>query len=564
MFCSDEYSLTIYETTQLGLFSPEVPSLVYYSHVTAVVVALLVSLFVIYKSKTVAAKVLVSISLAFAALSTLDILLWTQIDVGIVMLLWSTWLTFFTLIFGLSFYFLYAFIRKQDITFGQKGFFAAILILVELFSITALNLEYFDLAYCEAGEGVMMLNAIFGLSFIVFISAMIFGIRETRKLKEKDTRKSAALATIGIGAFLLLFSFATYLASIFNSISPNGSFEFLVEQYGYFGMTIFIGFLSYIIVQYNAFRIKMVAATALVFGLTSLIAAQFLFVRTPGSVALTAVTLFIAICFGVLLIRSVRQEVKQREELEQVTHALEKANTRLKELDKAKSEFVSIASHQLRSPLTSIRGYVSMLLENSFGNIPEKAKVPLERINTSAKHMALAVEDYLSISRIESGNMTYEKSDFNLRDEVERIVDDMRPTALKQGLILLFRSDLKSKTIVNTDVGKTTQIAHNLINNSLKYTQKGSVTVFMHDDIKARKIFVDVSDTGLGMSQETISRLFQKFSRADNANEVNSVGTGLGLFIASKMAEDMGGSITAFSEGEGEGSRFTLTLPLKM
>jgi len=564
MFCSDDYSIAIYETTKFGLFSPEVPYLVYYSHITAVIVALLVSFFIISRSKTVAAKVLVAISLAFAALSVLDILLWTQIDVGLVMVLWSSWLTLFTLIFGLSFYFLYACIRKRDITFTHKAFFAVILILVELFSITALNLEYFDLAYCEAGEGVVMLNIVFGLSFLVFVTAMIFGIRETKKLTEPDAKRSAALATIGICAFLLLFSFATYLASVFNIIFPNGSFEFIVEQYGYFGMTIFIGFLSYIIVQYNAFRIKMVAATALVFGLVALIAAQFIYVRTQGALVLTAVTLFLAACFGILLIRSVRKEVKQREKIERLAQDLEKANVRLKALDKQKSEFVSIASHQLRSPLTSIRGYASLLTEGSFGAIPEKAREPLERIESSAKNMALAVEDYLNVSRIESGHMNYEVADFNLRTEIEAVTDDIRPTALKQGLVLLFRSDLKSKAIISADQGKVIQIAHNLINNSIKYTPKGTITVFMRDDIKNKTVSVDIIDTGIGMTEETIDKLFQKFSRADDANDVNKNGSGLGLFVAHKMAEAMGGDITAHSAGPKKGSRFTLTLPLAM
>ena len=564
MFCSDDYSIAIYETTKFGLFSPEVPYLVYYSHITAVIVALLVSFFIISRSKTVAAKVLVAISLAFAALSVLDILLWTQIDVGLVMVLWSSWLTLFTLIFGLSFYFLYACIRKRDITFTHKAFFAVILILVELFSITALNLEYFDLAYCEAGEGVVMLNIVFGLSFLVFVTAMIFGIRETKKLTEPDAKRSAALATIGICAFLLLFSFATYLASVFNIIFPNGSFEFIVEQYGYFGMTIFIGFLSYIIVQYNAFRIKMVAATALVFGLVALIAAQFIYVRTQGALVLTAVTLFLAACFGILLIRSVRKEVKQREKIERLAQDLEKANVRLKALDKQKSEFVSIASHQLRSPLTSIRGYASLLTEGSFGAIPEKAREPLERIESSAKNMALAVEDYLNVSRIESGHMKYEVADFNLRTEIEAVTDDIRPTALKQGLVLLFRSDLKSKAIISADQGKVIQIAHNLINNSIKYTPKGTITVFMRDDIKNKTVSVDIIDTGIGMTEETIDKLFQKFSRADDANDVNKNGSGLGLFVAHKMAEAMGGDITAHSAGPKKGSRFTLTLPLAM
>ena len=111
-------------------------------------------------------------------------------------------------------------------------------------------------------------------------------------------------------------------------------------------------------------------------------------------------------------------------------------------------------------------------------------------------------------------------------------------------------------------MGKTQQILHNLINNALKYTKKGTITVFVHENIKLRHLYVEVIDTGIGMSAETIGALFQKFSRAKNANSIHINGTGLGLFVAREMAHGMSGDITAHSEGDGKGSHFVLTLPL--
>lgn len=203
-----------------------------------------------------------------------------------------------------------------------------------------------------------------------------------------------------------------------------------------------------------------------------------------------------------------------------------------------------------------------MLVEGSFGQLPQKAQEVAKRIEDSTKLMAMSIEDYLNVSRIESGNMKYNLSDFNLLELTSKICDDLRPEALKQNLILLFRSDITSGAMVNADVGKVHQIIHNLVNNSIKYTQKGSISVFMREDLKAKRIYIDISDTGIGMSQKTIDSLFQKFSRADNANSVNTSGTGLGLYVAVKMAEAMGGSISAHSEGDAKGSTFTFELPL--
>lgn len=562
MFCTDEYSLAVIETTRFGLFSPEIPSIIYYSHFTAIIVTLLLSFFVFAKNRTLATKILVAISISFSTLAILDILLWTQIHVGLVMLLWSFWLTLFILIFFLSSYFLYAFIYKRDVPFTYKLGAAITLLVVEFFSSTTLNLEYFDLAYCEAAEGPLMINAVFGLSFLILIGTALFGALATRKITDTAHKKRSLLATIGISAFLLVFSVATYMTSIIGIFFADGSFVFVTEQYGYYGMTIFIGFLSYIIVRYQAFQIKLFASSALVAALVILIATQFLFVRSETSIVLSGVTLLIALVFGYLLIKSVKREVKQREEIERLADKLKKANKRLKEIDQMKSEFVSIASHQLRSPLTSIRGYASMLVEGSYGKIPAKARDALSRIAESSRFMALTVEDFLNVSRIEAGKMKYEYSDFDMKELAEKVTDDVRQAALQKGLLIVFRSDCTSKCVVNADLGKVRQVLHNLIDNAMKYTPKGSITVVAHDDKRSKKMSVSIIDTGVGMDKETQNQIFEKFVRAKNANKVNVTGAGLGLFVAKQMIEEMGGQIVPKSDGAGKGSTFTIELPL--
>jgi signal transduction histidine kinase len=203
-----------------------------------------------------------------------------------------------------------------------------------------------------------------------------------------------------------------------------------------------------------------------------------------------------------------------------------------------------------------------MFLEGSYGQLGEKMNEPMSRIFESAKLMAMSIDDFLNVSRIESGNMKYEYSEYSIAEQASHVVDDLRAEALKLGLILTYKSDITSGAVVKADVGKTQQILHNLINNSLKYTPKGSITVFAHEDRKLQKIYIEIIDTGIGMSKETIDELFGKFTRAKNANSVNIKGTGLGLFVARNMARAMGGDIVAHSDGEGKGSHFLLTLPL--
>ncbi len=239
------------------------------------------------------------------------------------------------------------------------------------------------------------------------------------------------------------------------------------------------------------------------------------------------------------------------------------ANARLERLDKMKSEFVSIASHQLRSPLTSIRGYVSMILEGTYGDIGDKPREILSHVDDSARLMALSIDDFLNVSRIEAGNMSYEMTDVDLREIVNDIASDMQPISAERGIPLLVKVQFQDAAMVKLDVGKTRQIIQNLVDNAFKYTKgAGTIEIILRKDQAAKKVYVDVKDQGIGLSVESIANLFEKFERAENASTVTVSGSGLGLYIARTMARAMGADITVTSPGEGQGSTFTAVFAL--
>ena len=456
-----------------------------------------------------------------------------------------------------AFYFIYAFFRNSFPPFKTELGIFAIFLPVIIFGHTKLNLLGFDFTDCarNAVEGPLWQYYAYGFELVFVACILVVALAEIKmRRKQGGQVREAVLVSIGILALLLSFSFG----SIVGSFSANWE----VSQVGLFGMPVFVALLGYILVRYQTFQIKLLATEALMAGQLILLF-SLLSVRTIESAQVIAIiTILFFATLGVLLIKSVRSEVTQRQKIELLADSLEETNERLKIVDQQKSEFVSIASHQLRSPLTAIRGYTSMMLDGNFGNAPEKMREPIERIHESAKLMALSIEDFLNVSRIESGNIKYENSDFNLAEQATHIVDDLRPEATKAGLLLLFKSNLTRNGIAYGDPGKTQQILHNLINNSMKYTQKGTITVYAHDDKKLGILSIEIIDTGIGISKETLEGLFQKFTRARNANHVNINGTGLGLFVARAMARAMKGDITVHSEGEGKGSRFVLTLPL--
>lgn len=235
---------------------------------------------------------------------------------------------------------------------------------------------------------------------------------------------------------------------------------------------------------------------------------------------------------------------------------LQIANEKLMELDKLKSEFISIASHQLRTPLTIIKGYLSLIMEGSYGPYSQPIGQTLQNIFESSQRLIALVNDLLDISRIESGRMIFDLQVIDLNQLVRTVVDELKLNAEKKDLKFSYEAPAVP-VMVNADASKLRQVVFNLVDNSIKYTHKGFVKVGLH--LKDNEATFDVTDSGVGVPPEVMGRLFEKFSRGSQAL-TNSEGTGLGLFIAKKIIEALGGKIGAESDGAEKGSRFFFTI----
>ena len=254
-----------------------------------------------------------------------------------------------------------------------------------------------------------------------------------------------------------------------------------------------------------------------------------------------------------------RREIEINRQLKELTERLEAANVRLKELDQAKTEFLSIASHQLRTPLSAIRGYASMIAEGDYGKITKAVAEPLGRIVESGRLMASSIEDYLNVSRIEQGRMKYDMQAVDLSEVARTVVVELTPDARRRNLELSVHAD--APLPVTADMGKIKQVVSNLVDNALKYTTEGSIHVTAERaENNAR---VTVTDSGVGFTKEDAQTLFSKFVRGRNANKVNTSGTGLGLYVARLIVEAHKGTLRAESDGPGKGARFILELPLR-
>jgi signal transduction histidine kinase len=328
-----------------------------------------------------------------------------------------------------------------------------------------------------------------------------------------------------------------------------------------FGMPIFMGFLAYLIVKYKAFNIKLLATQALVVALVVLIGSQFFFIVSNTNKILTGITLALAIGFGWVLIKSVKNEVQRKEELQKMSDSLAQANDKLRTLDNAKSEFISIASHQLRTPLTAIKGFISLLLEGSYGKVDPVHREVMNKVYISNERLVTLVEDMLNLSRIESGRMEYDFKKVKLEEVLKEVFDTFIIRAKEKKLKLELKLPETPLPEVTTDRNKIREVISNIVDNAIKYTQKGWVSIRLSQ--KDEKVVVAVVDTGIGVPEEELPYLFAKFSRGKNTSRLNTGGTGLGLHVGKRMMEALHGNIWLESEGTGKGSTFYIEVPVE-
>ncbi len=242
---------------------------------------------------------------------------------------------------------------------------------------------------------------------------------------------------------------------------------------------------------------------------------------------------------------------------------LQEANERLKQLDKLKDEFVSLASHELRTPMTIIKSYLWLFMDKK-KDLTEKEKSYLTRAYSSTERLINLVNDMLNVSRIESGRLSLELKPIQIVDVIQKQVEELVPRAQQLKLSLTFTKPNMQIQSINADHERIEQVIINLVGNSLKFTPPGgaiNVSIISED----KDILVKVKDNGKGMNKEDLSKLFQKFGTmgGNYLHKQEAQGTGLGLYLSKKLIEMHGGKMWAESEGEGKGSTFSFTIPLK-
>jgi signal transduction histidine kinase/CheY-like chemotaxis protein len=246
-----------------------------------------------------------------------------------------------------------------------------------------------------------------------------------------------------------------------------------------------------------------------------------------------------------------------QEQVRARTQQLERAMLEAQEANRAKSDFLANMSHEIRTPMTAIIGFAELL--NDANQTIDARRECVGTINRSGKHLLTIINDILDISKIEAGKMAVEPLACSPVTIINDAVSLMRERAAERGLQLRVVYETPVPETFTTDPLRLRQVLLNLVGNAVKFTERGSVTVGVRADRDAQTLTVAVQDTGIGIARENIDKLFQPFSQSDNTMTRRFGGTGLGLTIAKRFAELLGGTLTVKST-QGVGSTFTLTV----
>ncbi len=524
--------------------------------------------FILIKSKfNFFAKTFFVFVVAFCLWLVGDHILWTSNNYDLIHAVWTfldyTEIVFF--MFGL--YFILVFLRERDISIATKVLLFVLTLPPLVASFLGYSTTVFYHPVCES------LNSNFITYYKLSVEAFVVGIillnliiHIFRKYDKQD-KKADIVVMSTIFIMLAGWGVAEYLAS------STGNYE--IHLYAMFSLPIFVVILVYSIFELDIFHFKILGTHYLVAVLVLLMGGQLFFVESGIDSTLTVVTLGATIFIAAVLFFNLKKESDQRRHIETISVLLrkskdkvsennlylEKTNQRLRVLDKMKTEFLSLASHQLRSPLTAIKGYSSMLSDGDFGVLNDKQKDAIDRIFKSSKHLAVVVEDLLSVAKIEQGGMQYVMKVFDLEKVVEDLVHDLQINAKEKNLKLSFADDDQAPYLTKGDMEKLRQVMMNFIDNSIKYTKEGYIEIGLRKDIARKRVIFYVKDTGMGISPEIKDTLFQKFARGIGGR-MDATGSGLGLYLAKEVVEAHSGNVWAESEGLGKGSTFFMELVL--
>ena len=437
------------------------------------------------------------------------------------------------------------FLNKKDVSTRIKTIFFALL--APIFFVTPyFYLSGFDITTCDAFKfawrPLEFYYTLLGVLAIVWVFVLL--VRQYRT-SVSDSRKQIVLMGIGIELFLFVFFVWTSIVYYLTEIGTLSDSSF--EMYGLLGMLIFMIYISVLMVRFKTFNVKLFATQALVWGLIFLTGSGFFFLNGKIDFILTSITFVAIVIFGLLLTKSVKREIKQREHIEQLATQRE--------------SFIHFLSHEVKGILGKNKNMFAMILEKDSSTTPEQVESFVKRSAVDTDGAIEMVENILHSNDFKNGKTNMDMKPFDLKTGTLEAIESLKLDFETKGLSIKTKIDeSQNYTVIGDKENITKHVIRNLIDNAIRYTPKGIVNVSLSN--KDGKILFSVKDTGVGITKEDMAKLFTEGGHGKDSIKVNVHSTGYGLFFAKGIVDAHHGRIWAESEGVGTGSTFFLELPV--
>jgi signal transduction histidine kinase len=252
----------------------------------------------------------------------------------------------------------------------------------------------------------------------------------------------------------------------------------------------------------------------------------------------------------------------RRDEFGRLAASFQEMTKQLTELDKLKAEFVSVASHELKTPINVVQGYLQLLEEGVYGPLTERQRGVMETLTGQIQALSRLVKQLLDVSRFEAGGGKLDVRRLNLGQFLDELERAFHVLALQREIRFVVRRGEGLPDEVMWDADRMNEVLGNLLSNAFKFTPRAGAVELSVDAIESGAVQIDVRDSGAGIPQEQLPHVFEKFYQADNQRAASATGSGLGLAIAKSIVEAHGGTITCDST-PGVGTTFTIMLPTR-
>ncbi len=533
-----------WESAQYFVYSSNIPTLFFYSHIPAILVAMFTGLFVYYRtSKSKIGSSLLVVSILFSLWNVFDLIIWATNRPDVVLFFWSLQILFEPLVYLMCFYLIYLFIKGKDLLFKWKLLGVLLYLPVAMFLPFKYNLIGVDISYCNAVEGFIAQYFTYVVESVFILSIILLVIIEYRKIYVSDRRKEIIIFGLGVILFLIAFS----SGNVIGSFTDNWN----LAQAGLIGMPIFVAFFAYMIVKFRTFNIRLIGAQALIFALGFLVLA-ILFIRRIENIRIVVVfTLLFVVVLGYALIKSVKKEVKQKEELA-------KLNTDLQDLLKQRESLVHLVTHKVKGSFTRSKYIFDGMISGMFGEINQEVRKRAEQGLESDNMGIETVDLVLNAANLQKGTIKYEMKPLDFKQMVLKTVAEKKISAEAKGLTL----EMEITEDVCSVLGDSfwlKEALNNLVENSVRYTLQGKITVGLKKDDK--KIVFYVRDTGVGITEEDKGSLFTEGGRGKDSVKINVDSTGYGLYSVRLILNAHKGKIwMSPNKEDGRGTIFFIEL----